>query len=365
MEQLDKDILTVQNGLKAAADAISSIAKAPAIVPEMVDRSISGNKINGGKITNFSSNGIVDTSTVQNVRITDEGITVPSITTPEINSAVTVNGELTVQGTITASKLHVDEISSDVRNERTSPLEFKGPSLAGKGLIWTGKNHTRQFTFQENEDRLFSSENVDLLTGKQYMVDNNPVLSLDTIGPTVHTSSLRRVGTLENLQTTGHLNVDNFIFWDSDSMRLGIGTESPNGMVSVKNLEHEFVIDYTEDLQYKIGTWTSTGLKIVTDDVERITVNGVGQITLHDRVNINGRLGIGVNNFNDVDISTAGPVKFQNKKFEVSNRFPTSGSYNQGDIVWNDTPAPTAYVGWVCTRTGAPGDWKPFGAIAE
>ena len=42
---------------------------------------------------------------------------------------------------------------------------------------------------------------------------------------------------------------------------------------------------------------------------------------------------------------------------------PTSGAFRQGDIVWNDSPAPTSYVGWVCVKTGTPGDWRPFGQI--
>ena len=42
---------------------------------------------------------------------------------------------------------------------------------------------------------------------------------------------------------------------------------------------------------------------------------------------------------------------------------PTTGVYAIGDIVWNTNPQPTGYVGWVCTRDGTPGLWKPFGAI--
>ena len=44
---------------------------------------------------------------------------------------------------------------------------------------------------------------------------------------------------------------------------------------------------------------------------------------------------------------------------------PTSGSFRQGDIVWNENPIPTGYVGWICVRTGTPGEWKPFGQIGR
>lgn len=43
---------------------------------------------------------------------------------------------------------------------------------------------------------------------------------------------------------------------------------------------------------------------------------------------------------------------------------PASGTYLQGDIVWNTAPTAGGYVGWVCVSGGSPGTWKGFGAIA-
>ena len=78
------------------------------------------------------------------------------------------------------------------------------------------------------------------------------------------------------------------------------------------------------------------------------------------------KLGIGVKNFSpDADITTAGPIRFQDKKFEVGSSDPDSGNYVTGDIVWNTTPTPTGYVGWICIKGGTPGTWKPFGQIAS
>jgi hypothetical protein len=54
----------------------------------------------------------------------------------------------------------------------------------------------------------------------------------------------------------------------------------------------------------------------------------------------------------------------QGKKFEVGTSTPTSGSYALGDVVWNSSPKPTGYVGWICIREGTPGEWKPFGQIS-
>ncbi len=42
---------------------------------------------------------------------------------------------------------------------------------------------------------------------------------------------------------------------------------------------------------------------------------------------------------------------------------PTSGMFNKGDIIYNTNPAPSGFVGWICTTAGAPGAWKGFGLI--
>lgn len=42
---------------------------------------------------------------------------------------------------------------------------------------------------------------------------------------------------------------------------------------------------------------------------------------------------------------------------------PASGTYVQGDIVWNETPSNAAGqpIGWVCVVAGTPGTWRSFG----
>jgi len=46
-----------------------------------------------------------------------------------------------------------------------------------------------------------------------------------------------------------------------------------------------------------------------------------------------------------------------------NNVAPTGGTYNQGDVVFNEAPTAGGKVGWVCVTAGSPGTWKPFGAI--
>ena len=126
------------------------ILNAPAPALDITDRSISGNKINGGKIANFASTGIKDNATYAGepiLTVENDKIVVESISVKNICNPLHIDGNLKVEGEITARKLHVDELTSDTRTERTTPLEFKGENNQppyNKGRIWSGAGPTRQ-----------------------------------------------------------------------------------------------------------------------------------------------------------------------------------------------------------------------------
>ena len=359
-------IQDIRLGLTALSEAIDALQSTPAPQVEILDRGLSGNKINGGTITNFKSGGIVDEGNQIAPTVHNNGIKVEAMNVQSINNDLKINGQLNVAGEITATRLHVDEISADIRNERTTPLEFQAENgtLGGKGLIWTGSDHTKQFVFKHSVDRLWSSEDIDIDREKCYRIDTIPVLNLTSLGDSVTQSNLQSIGTLQHLNVDGQVTIDNFIYYDANTQRLGIGTDEPNSMLSIKSLDHEFAIDETEDRQFKVGTYTTTGLNIVTDNTPRITIGASGDIQLKNKVTVQGKFGINVNNFSDdADMTIAGAIRFQSKKFEVGSDQPSAGSYIQGDIIWNTNPIPSGYVGWICVRSGNPGEWKPFGQI--
>lgn len=47
----------------------------------------------------------------------------------------------------------------------------------------------------------------------------------------------------------------------------------------------------------------------------------------------------------------------------VDTAAPASGTWKVGDIIFNDAPAGSGKIGWVCTTAGTPGTWKTWGAI--
>jgi hypothetical protein len=260
----------------------------------------------------------------------------------------------------------------DMRMQSLSSIEFNAEGdkgVYGKGMQWRGQGTTKQLVYRANPDRIWTSESIDLNADQCYMIGNTRVLSQNELGSGVNKSSLTQVGTLNNLKTSGNLSIDEYIFYNADSESLGFGTDSPNGKLSIATLDSEFIID-TEARAVKLGTWTTDDLKIVTDDTTRLTIRANGNVDIGDaegaeaKVSIHGRLGIGVNNLeSDLSLSTSGPVKFENKKFMVGSGIPDSGSFRRGDVVWNEEPVSTGYIGWVCVRAGTPGEWKPFGQI--
>ena len=261
---------------------------------------LSGDKIHGGIISDFSSIGIKDQASHTVLTVDDNGIIVTAITSPNLRGNVAVEGNLNVNGvidagdinssgnlvtrniqatTITADRINVTEIHADVRNERSNPLECKaednGGSIYGKGLQWTGTGPTRQFIFQANPDRIWSSDSIDIRDSGSYRIDNTSVLSKTELGNTVTNSNLQTVGRLRNLQTTGDLNVDQFVFYNSTYSRLGIGTDAPNAALSIADENLEIILG-ADNQEAIIGNWTSHNLKLVTDNTARITVKHNG-----------------------------------------------------------------------------------------
>ena len=339
----------LRQSLETLANSIEAIDNKPPQQAQINDRSLSGNKIHGGIITKFASVGVSDEATKRVVVVNDQGLTVSQVNVDTLKGATTVDGTLTVKGEIFATKLHVDEVTADLRNERSAPLEFKAEngSVYNKGLLWTGAGYTKQFVVQGNPDRIWSSEAIDLHQERDYRIGNETVINKDSLGTSIVNSNLKRVGTLESLAVAGNLNVDEFFRYDANSQQLALGAEAPNGMLTLESWDHQFIID-------------------PTDDSIRLTVAASGNITVKGKTNFEKGVGIGVKNFaDDVDLTVAGAVRFDGRKFQVSNGTPTSGTYRKGDMIWNDNPQPTGYVGWICVREGSPGEWKPFGQISS
>ena len=264
---------------------------------------------------------------------------------------------------------------ADLKNKKFSEkfLDFHaepGATNAGRGIIFSGQGSTKQLVYLPDPDRFFSSESIDLAKNKSLNIAGIKIVDTNELGPTVQKSSLREVGRLRGLLVDGSMVIDNYIFYNSSSNRLGLGTNEANAAISVAEMGVEVMLGTTDDMHGMVGTYASTDFDIVTDNVTRLTVRANGNIELgnsgksSEQVKVHGKLSIGVNNPDpSVDLHVAGSVKLNNRLHTYDNKPPIAGNYNVGDIVWNSEPKQQGYVGWICVRAGDPGVWHQFGEI--
>jgi len=248
-------------------------------------------------------------------------------------------------------------------------IVIKG-DINGKGILWSGQGHNKQFIFNSNPDRFFISENIDLAKEKHLSINNIKVVDEKELGPTVTKSSLREVGRLKGLIVDGGLSVNQYLVYDSISDRLGLGTDQPKAAVNIIDQTVDIVIGAEGTNTARIGTYNYTDLELGTDNTARIQIKAGGNVVIGNpavgdtKVTIIGSLGINVNNPDPRStLHVNGALKFNDKLHLSGNEPPGSGSFTEGDVVWNSSPQAGKSIGWVCVQPGSPGIWNGFGRI--
>jgi hypothetical protein len=149
--------------------------------------------------------------------------------------------------------------------------------LNGAGLTWSYADQTIHLMYRTG-DRIWSNGHFDLDANRSYHIDNNNVLSVDSLGPTVTQSSLRQVGVLRTLRVAGDTALSDYAF--VNETRLGLGTSSPNAALGILDNNIEIVLGSETIGTAKIGTYTNDSLDIVTDNTARISVGKTGEVTI-------------------------------------------------------------------------------------
>lgn len=246
-------------------------------------------------------------------------------------------------------------------------IKFQDP-INGRGLLWYGKDYTKQFVYQDG--KIFSSETIDIAKDKNLSINNVKVLDQNELGSSVTKSSLKEVGQLNGLVVNGGFRVNNYLVFDHHSDRLGIGTDEPNAALSIVDDAIEIVLGAKDYSNAAIGTYNNSDLHLVTGNDTRIIIGADGNIQLGDRSNgdikvqVNGSMGVDVSSIDPrTKMHINGPIKFNDNIHLKGVEPPSGGSFTQGDIVWNSNPQPGNFVGWVCTKAGNPGVWATFGEI--
>ena len=131
---------------------------------------------------------------------------------------VIIEGNLTVNGTTTSK----NTATVDLEDYTITLAHTSSPSditANGAGFIIKGGSD-KTLQWSSATASWTSSENIDLASGNAYKIGTNPVLNSTTLGSSVINSSLRSVGTLNSLTSSGS------IFSNSPTAGIGYATGS-------------------------------------------------------------------------------------------------------------------------------------------
>ena len=89
------------------------------------------------------------------------------------------------------------------------------------------------------------------------------------------------------------------------------------------------------------------------------TISDVESLVESNNINLGSvdSVSLSVDNYN------TGAKNHTNSTVSYALAQPTTGDWKRGDMVYNNSPSPSNFIGWVCTVSGAPGTWKGFGII--
>ena len=295
---------------------------------------IDQSRVHPGKIESFESSGIQDQSTGTQLTITDSLIHVSqTLQAEKIESQ-----RLSVSGTgnfvnvdtrsVTAESLVVDEaqVSTNINvlgNVTVAQdLDVKGNITLPESI----KDDLVEYMGSRVKLESIIPEGGSLTIGKRV------VLEEQSLGNTVISSNLRKVGTLRELVVSGETSLADTVYF------------SPLGRIGVNTIEPTMPIDvWDEGVQVTVGKskahtgWLGTGRG---DDLE-IGVNRDPKITITQESTI-----------------IKNPVLNDRRYTEGPDIPGINGA--SGDIHWNTEPEIGKSVGWIClggTR------WASFGEI--
>lgn len=208
----------------------------------------------------------------------------------EVNGGQTIRDNLVVNGRIIVDVIEANQIiNRSSGGDSTSFTATEEAGLNGQGVTWTVGESESTLVYRPG-NRLYTNLNLDLEAGRNYKIDNIDVLTSNSLGSTISRSSLRQVGPLNNLNVVGNVEIGQFVYIDSDTGRVGFGTESPNGSFSIVDNGAEFLISSPIQGTVKLGTYTNHDVAIITDDTARVTVKTGGDVHVGSPTSRNAKL---------------------------------------------------------------------------
>lgn len=260
--------------------------------------------------------------------IQDDKVVIKTLAVEQIQGNVSIDGTLTVNSIKVLEEEPKTALASDFGN--WSSLEEN--DLYDKGITWTWGAQTVTLGYRSGA-RMWSSADFDLANNKSFMIEGIPVVSKDSLGGGITKSNLKELGSLRHLTVNGDATIADFAVFNSSFGRLGLNTDSPNGVLSIVDNNVEIVITSPKDNLAQIGTYTNHDLELISDNLPRVTLKNNGQVIFGDEqtknadVKIYGTLTVDTV-VADNRIDRYSPLEFKTSK--------DRGIYGQG-LIWTGT----------------------------
>jgi hypothetical protein len=217
-----------------------------------------------------------------------------------IDNNLTVTGDLTVNGqttTINSVTLTVDDKLISLASTATpSDIGADGGGIELKGntdhtILWSNANDSWDF-----------SENLNIITGKVYRINNASVLSATSLGAGVTNSSLTSLGTITTGIWQGSQIDDNYIGTINDSNKVSLSALDIDGAAettSVVDADLLIIDDGANGTNRKVTasnlkTYVGSNLSLSGSLSGNLNLNGNDIIGTSGNINISGNIKAGI-----------------------------------------------------------------------
>jgi hypothetical protein len=292
--------------INSALTAYITAAKFPAgsIAAQAVnfnDFTLSGDHVRGGIIAEFGSTGIDDRATQCQLTILDNAVVVEQTvvaTGLQIKGSAKISGDLTIDGELAADSHAVKGLTETIRDNTLA-------NIAELGIV-----------------------------APKLVFNDKTIIDDKEIAPSVLKSNLRKVGTLEDLQTRGETLLDNTLY--VSQKRVGVNTLEPTYALTVWDDDVEVAVNKLGKGRAFVGSHRPINVTLGANGKENLSLDIDGSVTINDL-----RLG-------------ALPLTTASTEPNWAGR--------AGEIAFNDSPKIGQPIGWVCLEGHR---WAKFGIILE
>lgn len=268
-------------------------------------------------LKNFSTNGIRDISTTQQLTVMDGVVVVESdlVTNQlQVQKDAVINGSLVTKDLVVSGRINVDNSSWNELSEHIS------------------KHAMAQITTQWQQQLVDDVVNLvkqDGINFDSVLINGDPLLKDGVLGSSVKHANFKTIGALDSLQVLGTTILNNTVH--VHNRRVGINTDSPEMALSVWDEEVTIIAGKLSKQQGYLGTARLQNLAI-----------GINR-TAHIEIDVDGLTTI---------------KKLRIGRHQLGHAAEVPGySGTRGDIVFNSNPTPGSPFAWRCLGSF---QWQPL-----